>query len=211
MLDGIFKSVFNPMTLLSIATMNPALIAIQLTRQIASQLGQQLIQNLGQSLGLPQSFIDMAQAGFAQSMGDVQGAQQNFNEVLQGFQPADRGNIQRNVDTLEDAMSNLLNMGVENAKESTEGGASSTKKKGSILVQLAIALGQSMDQKMNDMAALTDDIGNLGKIDNSNQSKYGELTGELQGLGQELKLLSDALSNTVKSIGESASKMASKN
>ena len=60
------------------------------------------------------------------------------------------------------------------------------------------------------MANKTDEIGNLGTIDNSNQSKMGQLTGELQGLSQETNMLSTALSNTIKAIGEAGSTLARK-
>lgn len=237
-LDSIGQVLSNPQTLMAIATMNPAIIATVVAKQLVSQIGQQLIQQLGQEMGLPQPMIDMAQGAFASSMGDVQGARQNYmeaaqgtNDILNGFfdqvgaSPVDRGRGERAVSAYEsdakDVINDFLNSQLTGkADEASEGsGGSKGKGKGSILMQIAVALGKSMDDKMTQMAEKTDQIGNLGSTDGltkdgnfnaKGQSQYGELTGEVQALGQELKLLSDALSNTLKSIGEASSKLASK-
>jgi hypothetical protein len=102
----------------------------------------------------------------------------------------------------------------------------------SLLMRIAIALGKLLDQKMTEMADLTEQIGSqgtqnanqlrtYGKITEKNtarfeadktegQSKLGELTGRLQGLGQEVSMLSNALANTIKSIGEANTTLARK-
>lgn len=117
--DSIGKVFTNPATLMAIATMNPAIIAATVGRQLVSAVGQEVIQQLGQELGLPQSAIDMAQGAFAASMGDAQGAQQNYREAASGIvndffeqfnvSPVDRGNVERSVNDLRTSMSDELN------------------------------------------------------------------------------------------------------
>lgn len=63
---------------------------------------------------------------------------------------------------------------------------------------------------MGEMDSLTTQIGGLGTIDEKNQSKMGELTGKLQVLGQEVNLLSNAMTKSIKSIGEAGTTIARK-
>jgi hypothetical protein len=101
-----------------------------------------------------------------------------------------------------------------------------------ILMKLATALGKLMDQKMDDMSKLTDEIGRLGQknandlrafgeVKSKNQNQYDALrkegdsqlatmNGQLQGLAQEMNMLSQALSTTIKTIGEANAAMARK-
>lgn len=240
--DSIGKILTNPTNLLAIATMNPAIIAATLGRQLVSAIGQEIIQQLGQELGLPQSMIDMAQGSFAASMGDTQGAQQNYREALNGLvselqdmgaRPTDIGNVQRSADRVRseaetafrDLINEAMNRGLhEEGAEDAEGNLTA-QGKGSILMRIAVALGQNMDKKMEDMAIKAEELGNLGANsdlvntdDDGNttfaaegQSRYGQMSAELQALGQELKILQESLNNTLKSIGESSSAMARKN
>jgi len=73
---------------------------------------------------------------------------------------------------------------------------------------IALLLVAGCSQKMTDMADTTDQIGQLGTVDNSNQSHLSELTGKLQGLTQEIGLLSNALTNTLKSLGDASATLA---
>jgi hypothetical protein len=86
-------------------------------------------------------------------------------------------------------------------------------------MRIAQALGEMMDNKMNAMASKGEELGSLGKNDSmkkdgsfnaEGQSQYGKVSGEMQALGQELSILSQALSNTLKSIGEGSSTLARK-
>ena len=77
----------------------------------------------------------------------------------------------------------------------------------SILMKIAKALGAAMDEKMEKMAETSDAI---GKLDDDDNKGYGQLTAELTALGQELKMLTEALNNSLKSIGESGSILARK-
>lgn len=222
MFGGIGKVFSNPMNLLAIATMNPAIIAATLGRQLVSQMGQHIIQNLGQQLGLPQPVIDMAQASFAGAMGDKSGMVSNLREASQGIQqtmndlfqatdasPRDRGELQRVVQDLLDSVTKEGREGAENAEAKRKGGAES------FFVAFAKALGKTMDTKMENMMDIAKQIdmetqkanGSKGK----KQAVVGELSAELQGLSQELKLVSEALSTSVKAMGDAASKTARAN
>ena len=215
-IGGMFKSLVNPMTLMQVA-MGPAGWASIAAKMVMSAVGQQVIQQLGEKLGLPQSMIDGAQAAFCAACGDKQGVQRNIRETVQGlseqgnWSSVDAGKVERQANTAADNLTKMMMRQIERS-----GGAdaetlrSGGKGGGSLLMKIAIAMGQLMDQKMSEMDGLTTDIGKLGTIDKKNQSKMGELTGKLQGLGQEVSLLSNAMTNTIKSIGEANSTIARK-
>ena len=158
--------------------MNPAIIAATLGRQIVSSIGQEVIQQIGSELGLPQSSIDMAQGAFASSMGDVQGAQQNYREAMQGVvselqglgaRPADIGTVQRAAGSLEssfrDLVNEMLNRELQNdADEDAEGNNVVGGGTGSILMRIAVAVGQNMDRKMEDMAVKAEELESVRKL-----------------------------------------------
>jgi hypothetical protein len=215
---GSFKPNLNLVTTvgLGMATGGTSLLAEAALRSVVSAIGQQVIQQMGTQMGLPQAAIDLAQGAFAGQIGDFGGQFQNYQEAISSF-AADTGASPVEQGAANSAAENLSNMALDNmrnaadeAQSSGEGGGSSRMGKGgSLLMKIAIALGQLMDKKMTEMANLTDEIGALGS-DSSNQSKLGELTGKLQGLSQETSLLSNALTNTIKTIGESNSTLARK-
>jgi hypothetical protein len=214
-LGGVFKSMVNPMTLAQLA-MGPAGWASIAARTLLTAVGSQVIQQLGQQMGLPQSMINLAQNAFSQTVGGgnplsigqaVSSLAQQFN-----LSPSQQGNLQRVSQEFSDNltsmfMSRLRSGGGED--EDSKAFASGGKAGGSLLMKIAIALGKLLDKKMTEMANLTDQIGKLGS-GSSNQSKLGELTGKLQGLSQEVSMLSNALTNTIKTIGEANSTIARK-
>ena len=212
-IGSIFSSIVNPSSLAMLA-MGPAGWATLATQTLLSTAGQQIIQQLGTQLGVPQSLIDVAQGQFSASVGDFGGAFSNVNEAIESFgaqvgaSPASIGEAQRGATNAVNDMLSSLNDRIREAGDENSG-ASATGK-GSLLMKIAVALGKLLDQKMTDMANKTDEIGSLGTIDEGNQSKLGQLTGELQGLGQEVSMLSNALSNTIKSIGEANTTLARK-
>ena len=237
MFGGIGKIFSNPMNLMALATMNPAVIAATIGRQIVSQIGQQIIQNIGSELGLPQPMIDAAQGAFASSVGDPRGAQQNFTEAAQGLpqmlnevfeefnvSPVDRGNVERAAGDFERALSELMESFVTHKKDGKKLG-DERMVEGGFLVQLAVLIGETLDNKMGRMAELAgemNDISNkqesFGKIKQSNQARYDSMKtdlaskgAELQGVGQELKSLQEALSTAIKSLGEAQQGLARKN
>lgn len=185
-------------------------------RAVVSAIGQQVIQQIGDKMGLPQGMIDIAQGAFAQSVGDTKGANRNYREAIQsasqglGGTPAEAGAATAQADNIAQTLTNIGMDGVKAAREKDGQAAVSGAKGGSLLMRIAIALGSQMDKKMEAMDLKTTQIGGLGTIDSKNQSKMGQLTGELQGLGQELGMLSNALANTIKSLGEAGTTLARK-
>ena len=165
------------------------------------------------------------QLGAALGMvGGFQGAMNNFAFALMGMLTENaRTSTQASGDGQANAQAGGGNGGAPSAANAPANGtvdlpASSTASGnqssgvaseggGSILMKIAVALGRAMDDKMEKMAEKSDAIGDLS---DSEQSKYGELTGELTALGQELKMLTEALNNTLKSIGEAGSSLARK-
>lgn len=209
-----FKSITgaftNPATLLQLAA-GPAGWASIATQTLMSTVGSQVIQQLGKQMGLPPAVINLAQsaAGFsgAPSIGQaVSSLGQQFN-----LSPTQQGSLQR---ASQDFANNLTSMFVDRLRgggndEDSQAFRAGGKTGGTLLMKIAIALGKLLDQKMTEMANLTDQIGSLGS-GSDNQSKLGELTGKLQGLSQEVSMLSNALTNTIKTIGEANSTIARK-
>lgn len=211
---------FNPMTLLGTAMGGPigAIIA-QALQQVVSQVVQQIIQQAGQQLGLPQQFIDMAQGAAAGSLGDAQGAARNLQEAISGFVGATgatgaaAGNLQREATNtvqnfIDEQAANMARAVGQEASESTGAGTSQTNAKGSVLMKIALALGKAMDNKVDQMAAKATELESMGEITGKNTSKYNAASAEMSALGQELKIVGEALNNTLKAIGDASSALA---
>jgi len=175
-------------------------------QQIISSVASQVIQQVGQQLGLPQGVIDLAQGVFQAASGNPGGVAQSLSESVQNagdafnLSPQQQGDLQR---TAEDVAQSWTRSILDQVRDSGE--AKSTKGD-SFLVALAKALGKVMDNKMGQMKAKTDQLGGL----DSKDSKYGQLTAEIQALGQEMNMVSQALNNSIKSIGEAGSALARK-
>lgn len=87
-------------------------------------------------------------------------------------------------------------------------------------MKIARALGKLMDQKMDSLAAKGDQLGHVGGekgmknkdggFTAEGQSKFGQLSAEVQALSQEIGYLSQAIASSIKSIGEASPKVARK-
>ncbi|HCQ54653.1 MAG TPA: hypothetical protein DIV82_12810 [Brevundimonas diminuta] len=220
---GIGGGGFNIGSLVSTAALAGATggtsVALQAALSTVMQtVGSQILQQVGQQLGLPQSVIDLAQAAFAGATGNPAGVASNLHEATQGVSdlfgatPYQAGEFHRASEDFVQKMSNMIIDGMknENEKAASAGGVGNANGQ-SFLVRLGIALGSVLDQKMDRMMAISREIAGLGKIDQNNQSKLAGLTGEMQGIGQEYGLVSNALNNTQKAIGEGNKTLASKN
>jgi hypothetical protein len=219
LLGGIMRSVINPATLLQVA-MGPAGWASLAVRTIGTAIGQQLIQQLGQKLGLPQNMISMAQNTFATMTGSQGGPLSIRDAVSQlanrfDLSPSQQGQLERSANQSFDNIGRLLDSMARRNSGTTE----EVEESGSVLMRIARVLGQLMDEKMDAMADKGQELGQLGqngalkKDGNFNaegQSKYGKVSGEMQALGQELGILSNALSNVLKSAGEGTTTLARK-
>lgn len=221
---------FNPMTLMGAAMGGPigAIIA-QALQQVVSQVVQQIIQQAGQQLGLPQQFIDMAQGAAAGSLGDTQGATRNLQEAISGFAGAtgatgaQAGAVERETNDfaqqfINDAVDRITQEAGETAANASGGkgvgasGGAAAGKGGSVLMRIALAIGEAMDNKVDKMAENADKMKDLDPKGGSKEemSQYNSLSAEMNALGQELKIVSEALNNTLKSIGEASSSLARK-
>ena len=175
-------------------------------QQIISSVASQVIQQVGQQLGLPQGAIDLAQGVFQAASGNPGGAAQSLSESVQNasdafnFSPQEQGDLQRSAEDVAQSWTNSI------LEQVRDGGEGKSTKGDSFLVALAKALGKVMDNKMGQMKAKTDQLGGL----DSKDSKYGQLTAEIQALGQEMNMVSQALNNSIKSIGEAGSALARK-
>jgi hypothetical protein len=180
-----------------------------------------VLQQLGQQLGLPQGAIDFAQAAFHTAAGDPGGAVQNLGEATQnfgqvaGFDDFQTGAAQRDafnaVDWIVKSAQEEMQNGVdaEGAKRG-KGSAQALAATGgqSFLVKLAIAMGQAVDKKMDDMLDIAKDI-DKAKSD-KDESKVTEMSAKMTAYGQEASIMSNALNTSLKTIGEAVSGIARK-
>ena len=221
----------NPASLLQLAA-GPAGWASLALQTIGTSIAQQLIQQVGQQLGLPQSLISVAQQAFSATSGTGNLGQQTIQQAVSSvaerlnLSPSQEGQLQRSADQSFTNMSKILDQIVKKmakgGKEEAEGGRG--ERSGSLLMRIAQALGELMDQKIEQLANKADQLGRLGSekgntfTDGANkggfnaqgQSQFGKLSAEVQALGQEIGYLSQAISQTLKSIGEAASTVARK-
>jgi hypothetical protein len=226
LLGGIMRSVINPMSLAQLA-MGPAGWASLAMRTIGSAIAQQVIQQLGQRMGLPQPMIDLAQGAFANASGQPGLVRQNIGEAVRGFteqmdlRPSDAGQLQRELlDTSDKSYENMNRIVDSFAKRLLNGEDGEGEQGGSVLMKIARALGKLMDQKMDSLAAKADQLGRVGGekgmttkdggFNAKGQSKFGQLSAEVQALSQEIGYLSQAIASSIKSIGEASATIARK-
>jgi len=183
--------------------MGPAGILGALAQEVLGQIIQQAIQKVGQQLGLPQKVIDMAKSAFAQASGT--GGSGSLGQALQnlgtasGASPMEVGKAARQADDIASKMADQMLRQLRGGgdEDGSVGGGSNSR-----LVALAKALGKLLDKKM-------DRIIEVGKqMDGA--EKQGALSGEMNALSQEMGMISNALNNMVKSIGEANTTLARK-
>ncbi len=222
---------FNPISMISqvalaAATGGTSLIA-SMAMQIVEQVAKQVIQQVGQQLGLPQSAISGALGAFDAATGNVGGAAQDFagaagalggsiGQAIANFSqashssPVQQAQISNDANNAVDNSTQRVMQQLQNGSMDATSGASDGKD--SFLVAFAKALGKSMDAKMSkmmDISAKIDKATQSANADNKNPVT-GQLSAELQGLGQEVSILSNAIANSIKSIGEAESTLARK-
>lgn len=202
-LNGIMKAVINPATLAQLA-MGPAGWASIAMKAVISAVAQQVIQKLGQELGLPQGVIDLAQSAFSQASGLPStggGITQAVEDLGQAFgaSPLEIGQATRQANDVADQ---LVSSVLKRARDGNGDGDGNVTGSQSRLMKLAMVMGKLLDQKMDKMI----DVGE--KMDKA--SKQGALSAQIQALGQELSMISNALNSTIKSIGESNTTLARK-
>jgi hypothetical protein len=212
---------------LAAMTGGTSLLATTALRTIGSQIAMNLIQRLGQQMGLPQPMIDLAQAAFANASGQPGLMRQNINEAVQGFvgqmdlRPSEAGQLQRELMNATDkSYANMDKIVQSFSKRLLQSEGEGDDAGGSVLMKIARALGKLMDQKMDSLAAKADQLGRVGGdkgmktkeggFNAEGQSKFGQLSAEVQALSQEIGYLSQAISSSIKSIGEASATVARK-
>jgi hypothetical protein len=229
----------NPASLLQLAA-GPAGWASLAMQTLMSTVGKEIISQLGKQLGLPDSIVSLAQNAFTAASGNsgasslgqgISGLSDAF-----GFKGALAGQFQREAKTqIQDFVQQQVNQATEkggkrlvdtlmenedtksakyagkaNKKGGGANGASQSNTTGSnsLLMTIALALGQAADKKLVRMGEIAKQIG--ATEDGKNQNKITEMGAELQALGQEMSILSSALTNALRSIGEANSQIARK-
>jgi hypothetical protein len=200
-------------------------------------IGSSVISQVGVQLGLNSGAINLAQDAFSGAFGgsaDFGGALESM-----GASAMEQGQFSGQIDAIanlitSDLIQNLQNSQSQSTGSGDDGSSNSVGASGSVgaggvgaagvgasglssadsgsnnfLVALATALGEALDQKLDDMANLSNQIGNVG-TGASSQSQLGKLTGQLQAVGQEVSMLSSALTNSLQSIGQGLSSLAKK-
>jgi hypothetical protein len=228
MLGGIFKALVNPASLMQLA-MGPAGWASLAMKTIGSQIAMSLIEQIGQKIGLPPSMINLAQAAFGAASGQPGLAQQNIKEAVGDFvkelnlRPSEAGQLERELTSATDKSMNSM-MDIASKYKKKSGGADGEEEGGSWLVALAKAMGKHLDAKAAQIKEKSDAIAAAAKplepgqkaVDpNSAEGKQEqkELMSNntlLQAYSQEMSILSNAVTNAIKSIGESQTTIARK-
>lgn len=215
---------FNPVNLVSqaalgIATGGTSIIA-QLATQVVSQIAQQVLQQVGQQLGLPQPMIDGAIGAFGMASGNPGLAAQAFGSAAQGAaaaaeqlgaSPSESGDLQRQVEDTVQQLMDRVNEQMVNGDNNEDGGAKGARgKRGgeSFLMALARVMGQALDHKLDDQMQAAKDLDQANS--GGDKSHISEMSARVQALGQEVGMISNALNNSIKSIGEAATTLARK-
>jgi hypothetical protein len=227
---GLLKSVMNPMSLAQLA-MGPAGWASLAMKAIGSQIAMQLIQKLGQQMGLPPAMIDLAQAAFASASGQPGLAKQNIGEAVRGFtqqmdlRPSDAGRLERELNGMADksldSMSKLVDDFMEKlANKKPKGPGEDEEVGGSWLVAFAKAMGKVLDKKALQIQTQSDKVVAATKKQegvSTESEEYKKAQSEmmgantlLQGLSQEMNILSNAATTVIKTVGEAQTTIARK-
>lgn len=223
-IGGMFKSLVNPATLMQLAA-GPAGWASLAMQTLISTVGKEIIQQLGKQLGLPESVINAAVSAFTAAAGNPGAA--NLSQAAGGLSNAlglagrAAGEFQREVTNqmqdfvqqqVQKATENLMDeLGQTVGNKAGKGSLLGGGKGGSVLMRIALALGAAMDKKVDRMAKIADDLAQLGEVKGDKESSaYQKLSAEMNALGQEMKIIGEALNNTLKSIGEASSTLARK-
>jgi hypothetical protein len=217
-IGGFFKSLINPATLMQLA-MGPAGWASIAAKAIMTAVVQQVIQKLAQELGLPPAIANLASqaASAAMGSGDFKASiEETVSQLAQdrGLSAVEQGFMGRSA---QDAYRKLVSSIMESedfkaARSGAKGRNGSSATGGasgeSWLMQIATVLGQMADKKLGEAAALAKTIG--GTKDGDQQNIVSEMTGQMQAKMQEFSLVSNAMTNVVKALGEGLSTIARK-
>lgn len=225
-LGGAFRSVMNPMNLAMLTT--PAGWSMLATQTALRSFGNQLLTFAANELGVSPQILNAAlsaydgRAGFNLSSIDGVRDAGNFLQALQrgGASPIEIARAQRDFnEAVRDAKSEVKDflqeqlgqMNRSNERRKMERDMKSVLNgKGSILMKLAMIMGMVADQKLGSMMDKAKQIGAMGEIKGSNQAKFTQRNAELQALGQEFNIVSQAMTNIIKTVGDAQAVIARK-
>ena len=223
---SLMRSAAMPMQLMMLT--NPASLAALATQAMVRSFSNQILSFAANELGLPSRFLNEAQSMFDSRAGlelssfdnvqetglilemlkqgggsplEIARAQRDFNEAVRDA----KGDVK---DFLQEQLGQLNR---SNERRKMERDMKSVLNgKGSILMKLAMIMGMVADQKLGSMMDKAKQIGAMGEIKGSNQARFTQRNAELQALGQEFNIVSQAMTNIIKTVGDAQAVIARK-
>jgi len=141
------------------------------------------------------------------------GAKGVIDDVLGSNQQATTPEAQ---DAVSEQYGDIMQTAAENmAQDAADEADAETRKSGggNWLIALAKALGETAGEHLESMVELSEKIGDIkgsGKSDKAQAKEMADLQAQFQAESQMFKMVSEATSTAVKSIGEGLSSMARK-
>jgi hypothetical protein len=195
---------------LAAATGGASAMVTMAAQQLATQVAMNVIQQVGEQLGLPQSMIDIAQAGFAAQSGRTGLARMETGQAVQNFagqlglSPSEQGNVARAAD---DAVDNAVSQIMDNIRNDRfgvdENGGSRSRDRAStsgksFIMMIAEILGNKLNEAAKELEEKAD----------STDWKDGKDMSEYNALVQQFNTLMSSVNSAIKSIGEALTTMA---
>ncbi len=213
-INGLVRSVVNPATIAQLA-MGPGGWAALAARTIGTAIAQEVIKSVGQQLGLPPAAISLAQNAFAAASG-TEGFPRSLRDAVSqvaqqgGFSPQQQGALLRDsFDGAQWLAKSVLDKMV-NGDNGEGGGVRGGRRRGeSFLMALARVMGQAIDGKMDKLMSTAKSLDQANQ--SGDKSHVSEMSAKIQALSQEVSMLSNALNNSIKSLGEASTTLARKN
>ncbi len=191
---------------------------------------------IGDTAGAKRNHREGGNTGFLNSLskGEVRDSKQFLEVILNGFDasPAQRGEAERAFDVAQSAIEKLM----KGLRDEAIGGSTEEKvnkaiaesKGKSLMMQIAMILGAIADGKTLEVRDKAMEIADTSKeyakkmkgLDGKKQGDdlasvkteadgvIGKLSAELQALSQEVKTLTEAMTTTIKTLGDSAATSA---
>jgi hypothetical protein len=204
-LDGIVKSLVNPMSLAQLA-MGPAGWASLAMKTIGTAIAQQVIQKLGQELGLPQGLINLAQQGFAAASGQPGAQIQSIPQAaaqlgeMMNFSPKQQGELTRSSQDAADDMVKFIMKSNAGAFDEDGQRVNGKSSKSDFFTMFAKAMGAKLDQGFRDIAAKSD----------STKWTDSKAVSDFQAEQQKFNFFMTSVSTAIKTVGEALAGMARK-
>lgn len=238
-LGGLVNSVLggsSPLASLAVSAMTGGIggLAMEFAKQVISQVAQNVIQDLA----LPQFAKDMLSDAVVGSLGEgLPGdprTSEGVAEKVAEFTGGSLADAQDTVSVFDKLMQDMIQAFVEGEQAEEKAKALATGSSGSgggsWVMILAEKLGEIMDDKFEEQMLHIENVAGLGRdsLDETKgflgfgggkptdkaeraKSEMPSATAEMQGKMQEFNMIMNAASNAIKTGGQAASSMASKN